>query len=277
MANELAKQLINAGAHFGHGVSRWNPKMGPYIFAKRGRIHIIDIKKTLKGLLIAKKLLAEVVASGKDVIFVGTKRQAQKAVETAAQKCSMHYVSQRWLGGTLTNFRTIRSRLQRLEQLEAMTADGTIDSESKKQAARLKRELKKIKSNLDGIRKMSQLPGVVVVIDAKKEYIPLREAKKLGIPTIAILDTDSDPDTVDVPIPANDDSIRGISLLLNELADAVAVGKTQTPSERFSIKKPRRARVSRSALARAEDEEPAMAAEKPSQPEGVSESPATSE
>ncbi|MFA5553648.1 MAG: 30S ribosomal protein S2 [Phycisphaerae bacterium] len=277
MANELAKQLINAGAHFGHGVSRWNPKMGPYIFAKRGRIHIIDIKKTLKGLLIAKKLLAEVVASGKDVIFVGTKRQAQKAVETAAQKCSMHYVSQRWLGGTLTNFRTIRSRLQRLEQLEAMTADGTIDSESKKQAARLKRELKKIKSNLDGIRKMSQLPGVVVVIDAKKEYIPLREAKKLGIPTIAILDTDSDPDTVDVPIPANDDSIRGISLLLNELADAVAVGKTQTPSERFSIKKPRRARVSRSALARAEDEEPAMAAEKPSQPEAVSESPATSE
>jgi len=277
VANELAKQLINAGAHFGHGVSRWNPKMGPYIFAKRGRIHIIDIKKTLKGLLIAKKLLAEVVASGKDVIFVGTKRQAQKAVETAAQKCSMHYVSQRWLGGTLTNFRTIRSRLQRLEQLEAMTADGTIDSESKKQAARLKRELKKIKSNLDGIRKMSQLPGVVVVIDAKKEYIPLREAKKLGIPTIAILDTDSDPDTVDVPIPANDDSIRGISLLLNELADAVAVGKTQTPSERFSIKKPRRARVSRSALARAEDEEPAMAAEKPSQPEAVSESPATSE
>jgi len=277
VANELAKQLINAGAHFGHGVSRWNPKMGPYIFAKRGRIHIIDIKKTLKGLLIAKKLLAEVVASGKDVIFVGTKRQAQKAVETAAQKCSMHYVSQRWLGGTLTNFRTIRSRLQRLEQLEAMTADGTIESESKKQASRLKRELKKIKSNLDGIRKMSQLPGVVVVIDAKKEYIPLKEAKKLGIPTIAILDTDSDPDTVDVPIPANDDSIRGISLLLNELADAVAVGKTQTPSERFSIKKPKRARVSRSALARAEDEEPAIAAEKPSQPEAVSELPAKSE
>lgn len=259
MANELAKQLINAGAHFGHGVSRWNPKMQPYIFGKRGKIHIIDIRKTLKGLLIAKKLLAEVVSSGKDVIFVGTKRQAQKSVETAAQKCSMHYVSQRWLGGMLTNFRTIRSRLQRLEQLEAMTADGTIDSESKKQASRLKREMRKIKSNLDGVRKMSQLPGAVVVVDARKEYIALREAKKLGIPTIAILDTDSDPDTVDVPIPANDDSIRGVGLLLNELADAVAIGKTMAPSGRPSVKRPRRARASRSALARAEESAPAVA------------------
>jgi len=252
VANELAKQLINAGAHFGHGVSRWNPKMQPYIFGKRGRIHIIDIRKTLKGLLIAKKLLAEVVSSGKDVIFVGTKRQAQKSVETAAQKCSMHYVSQRWLGGMLTNFRTIRSRLQRLEQLEAMTADGTIESESKKQASRLKREMRKIKANLDGVRKMSQLPGAVVVVDARKEYIALKEAKKLGIPTVAILDTDSDPDAVDVPIPANDDSIRGVSLLLNELADAVAIGKTMAPSGRPAAKKPRHARISRSALARAE-------------------------
>jgi small subunit ribosomal protein S2 len=253
VANELAKQLINAGAHFGHGVSRWNPKMKPYIFGKRGRIHIVDIRKTLKGMLIAKKLLAEVVASGKDVIFVGTKRQAQKSVETAAQKCSMHYVSQRWLGGMLTNFRTVRSRLQRLEQLEAMTADGTIDSESKKQASRLKREMRKIKTNLDGVRKMSQLPGAVVVVDARKEYIALREAKKLGIPTVAILDTDSDPDTVDVPIPANDDSIRGVGLLLNELADAVAIGKTMAPTVRPVTTKPRRARVSRSALARAEE------------------------
>ncbi|MGD9109591.1 MAG: 30S ribosomal protein S2 [Phycisphaerales bacterium] len=269
MANELAKQLINAGAHFGHGASRWNPKMQPYIFGKRGKIHIIDIRKTLKGLLIAKKLLAEVVSSGKDVIFVGTKRQAQKSVETAAQKCSMHYVSQRWLGGMLTNFRTIRSRLQRLEQLEAMTADGTIDSESKKQASRLKREMRKIKSNLDGVRKMSQLPGVVVVVDARKEYIALREAKKLGISTIAILDTDSDPDTVDVPIPANDDSIRGVGLLLNELADAVAIGKTMAPFGRASVKRPRRARASRSALARAEESAPAVAVAEPaaSQPQ----------
>ena len=134
MAKELARKLINAGVHFGHGASRWNPKMAPFIFAKRGNIHIIDVKSTLKGLLIAKKLIVEVVSAGKDVVFVGTKRQAQKAVEAVAAKCGMHYVSQRWLGGMLTNFRTIRSRLQRLEQLEAMAEDGTLDSESKKQA-----------------------------------------------------------------------------------------------------------------------------------------------
>ena len=226
MTKELARELINAGVHFGHSVSRWNPKMAPFIFAKRGNIHIIDVKKTLKGLLIARKLLAEVVSSGKDVVFVGTKRQAQKAVEAVANKCGMHYVSERWLGGMLTNFRTIRSRLQRLQQLEAMQEDGTLESESKKQASRLKREMRKIKSNLDGIRNMSRLPGVVVVIDAKKEYLALREAKKLGISTVGLLDTDSDPDTVDVAIPANDDSIRAIDLILNELADAVAIGKT---------------------------------------------------
>jgi small subunit ribosomal protein S2 len=135
VAKELARELINAGAHFGHGVSRWNPKMAPFIFVKRGKIHIIDVKKTLTGLLIARKLLAEVVSSGKDVVFVGTKRQAQKAVESVAGKCGMHYVSQRWLGGMLTNFRTIRSRLQRLEQLESMQEDGTLESESKKQAS----------------------------------------------------------------------------------------------------------------------------------------------
>jgi len=133
VAKELARKLINAGVHFGHGVSRWNPKMAPFIFAKRGNIHIIDVKSTLKGLLIAKKLIVEVVSSGKDVVFVGTKRQAQKAVEAVAEKCGMHYVSQRWLGGMLTNFRTVRSRLQRLDQLEAMAEDGTLDSESKKQ------------------------------------------------------------------------------------------------------------------------------------------------
>ncbi|MHC4172088.1 MAG: 30S ribosomal protein S2, partial [Planctomycetota bacterium] len=159
MAENLAQKLINAGVHFGHGVSRWNPKMAPFIFAKRGNIHIIDVKKTLTGLLIAKKLLVEVVSSGKDVVFVGTKRQAQKAVESAANKCGMHYVSQRWLGGMLTNFRTIRSRLQRLQQLEAMQDDGTLDSQSKKQASRLKREMRKITANLQGVRNMARLPG----------------------------------------------------------------------------------------------------------------------
>ena len=256
MAKELIRELINAGVHFGHGASRWNPKMAPFIFAKRGNIHIIDVKKTLMGLLIAKKLLAEVVSSGKDVIFVGTKRQAKKAVESAANKCGMHYVSQRWLGGMLTNFRTVRSRLQRLEELEAMQENGTLERESKKQASRLKREMRKIKGNLEGVRKMSRLPGAVVITDAKKEYLALHEAKKLGIATIGLIDTDSDPDTLDVAIPANDDSIRAIELILNELADAVAIGKTMISARQEPAPHVRRVRSRRPALARAKASEP---------------------
>jgi len=252
VAKELIRDLINAGVHFGHGVSRWNPKMKPYIFAKRGNIHIIDVKKTLEGMLISKKLLAEVVASGKDVVFVGTKRQAQKAVEAAAETCGMHYVSQRWLGGMLTNFRTIRSRLSRLEELENLAESGNLEKESKKQASRLKREMRKIKTNLEGIRKMSRLPGAVVVVDARKEYLALHESKKLNIPTVAILDTDSDPDTVDVAIPANDDSIRAIGLILNELAEAVAIGKTMAGvRQETTAQKPRRAKSRRRTLASA--------------------------
>ena len=254
MAKELARELINAGVHFGHGVSRWNPKMAPFIFSKRGKIHIIDVKKTLKGMLIAKKLLADVVSNGKDVVFVGTKRQAQKSVEAVAAKCDMHFVSQRWLGGMLTNFRTIRSRLQRLEQLEAMQKSGTLDSESKKQASRLKREMRKISSNLGGVRKMSRLPGAVVVVDAKKEYLALAEAKKLGISTVGIIDTDSNPDSVDVAIPANDDSIRAIGLILNELADAVSIGKTMVSEHKPAPQRPKRVR-SRRALASASAED----------------------
>lgn len=270
MAKELVRELINSGVHFGHSVSRWNPKMAPFIFAKRGKIHIIDVKQTLKAILIAKKLLAEVVSSGKDVVFVGTKRQAQKAVEAVADKCGMHYVSQRWLGGMLTNFRTVRSRLQRLEQLEAMQADGTLEQESKKQASRLKREMRKIKSNLEGIRKMSQLPGVVVVIDAKKEYLALAEARKLGIATIGILDTDSDPDTVDIAIPANDDSIRAIDLILNELGDAVAIGKTLSSVRQEPAQRPRRVRSKRPALASADKEQPeVLSAAEQTQPKPV--------
>jgi small subunit ribosomal protein S2 len=245
--------LINAGVHFGHGASRWNPKMAPFIFAKRGNIHVIDVRKTLRGLLIAKKLLAEVASSGSDVVFVGTKRQAQKIVEAAAKKCGMHYVSQRWLGGMLTNFRTIRSRLQRLEQLEAMEQDGTLESESKKRAARLKREMRKIRTNLEGIRGMTRLPGAVVVVDAKKEHLALHEARKLEIATVGVLDTDSDPDTVDVAIPANDDSIRAIELLLNELTDAVAIGKTMVSARAETAVRPKRTRPKRHALARADE------------------------
>jgi small subunit ribosomal protein S2 len=273
VAKELARKLINAGVHFGHGVSRWDPKMAPFIFAKRGNIHIIDVKKTLKGLLIAKQLLAEVVSSGKDVVFVGTKRQAQKGVENIAEKCGMHYVSQRWLGGMLTNFRTIRSRLQRLEQLEAMVEDGTLDSESKKQASRLKREMRKIKANLQGVRNMSRLPGAVVVVDAKKEYLALREAKKLDIVTIGLLDTDSDPDTVDVAIPANDDSIRAVDLILNELADAVAIGKTMIAVRQEVPQRPRRVRLKRPAMARANEDKPQIASKVEQNPVQIAEVP----
>ena len=256
MAKELARELINAGVHFGHGVSRWNPKMKPYIFTKRGNIHIVDVRKTLEGILIAKKLLVDVVSSGKDVIFVGTKRQAQKAVEGAAAKCGMHFVSGRWLGGTLTNFRTIRSRLQRLTELETLEQSGTMEKESKKHASRLKRELKKIKANLDSIRNMTRLPGAVIVVDSKKEYLALREARKLGIPTIGIIDTDADPDTVDVVIPANDDSIRAIDLIMNELADAVSVGKTLVGTRQTEAKaRPKRIRSRRPTLARAGSEQ----------------------
>jgi small subunit ribosomal protein S2 len=228
--------------------------MAPFIFAKRGNIHIIDIRQTLKGMLIAKKMLADIVASGKDVVFVGTKRQAQKAVEAVAAKCGMHFVSHRWLGGMLTNFRTVRSRLQRLEQLEAMEADGTLESESKKQASRLKREMRKIKANLDGVRKMSRVPGAVIVVDARKEAIALHEARKLDIATIGIIDTDCDPDAVDVAIPANDDSIRAVDLILNELADAVSVGKTMvTAKQAEPAPRTRRTRSSRAATARADE------------------------
>ena len=226
MANELARNLINAGVHFGHALSRWNPKMKPYIFARRGMIHIVNVRETLKGIILAKRLLSDVVASGKDVVFIGTKRQAQKAVKAAAEATGMHYVISRWLGGTLTNFRTIHSRIQRLEELEQMANDGSIEDESKKRASTLKRELRKIKTNLEGIRKLNQIPGVIIVVDARKEVLALREAKKMGVPTIAIIDTDSDPDLVDVVIPANDDSVKAIEIILGELAAAVAEGKT---------------------------------------------------
>ena len=195
MAKELTRKLINAGVHFGHGVSRWDPKMAQFIFAKRGNIHIIDVKKTLKGLLIAKKLLAEVVSSGKDVVFVGTKRQAQKAVEVVSEKCGMHYVSQRWLGGMLTNFRTVRSRLQRLEQLEAMAEDGTLDSESKKQASRLKREMRKIKANLQGVRKTiavvilkaplhGQWSGAIYEVIEELSEVSTGKSRQVGLQTL---------------------------------------------------------------------------------------------
>lgn len=256
VANDLARNLINAGIHFGHAASRWNPKMKPYIYARRGVIHIINVRETLKGIILAKKLLSDVVASGKDIVFIGTKRQAQKAVKSAAESTGMHYVTTRWLGGTLTNFRTIHSRIQRLEELESMANDGSIEAESKKRASTLKRELRKIKSNLEGIRKLNQIPGAIVVVDARKEMLALREAKKMEVPTIAIIDTDSDPDLVDVAVPGNDDSVKAIEIIIGELAAAVAEGKTMHKTVARDDELSRRSRGRRRSLARADKETP---------------------
>ena len=223
---ELVKALVDAGVHFGHRVSRWNPKMQPYIHGKRNMIHLIDVRETMKGLLLAKRLITQTVASGKDVLFVGTKRQAKTVVETEAQRCGMHYVTERWLGGTLTNFRTIRARLNRLEELEKLFTTGQIDTYSKKMKSALQREMDKIKSNLEGIRKMERVPGLMVIIDTRREHIAVKEAKKLGVKTIALIDTDSDPDLIDLPIPGNDDAMRAIEIIMHELADAVIEGKS---------------------------------------------------
>jgi small subunit ribosomal protein S2 len=222
---ELVKALIDAGVHFGHRVSRWNPKMEPYIHGKRNMIHIIDVKETIKGLLLAKRLIAQTVASGRDVLFVGTKRQARHAVEEESRRCGMHYVSERWLGGTLTNFRTIRARLNRLEELEKLFDTGQIETYSKKMKATLGRERDKIKANLEGIRKMDRMPGLMFIIDTRREHIAVKEARKLGVKTIALIDTDSDPDLIDLPIPGNDDAMRAIELIMKELGDAVVDGK----------------------------------------------------
>ncbi len=222
---ELVKALVDSGIHFGNPASRWNPRMEPYIHGKKGNIHIINIKETVKGLLLAKKLVQNTVASGRDVLFVGTKRQARHAIQEEAARCGMHYVSERWLGGTLTNFRTIRDRLKRLEQLEKLWETGTIETYSKKMKATLHREMVKIKANLEGIRKMDKLPGVIFLIDTKREHIAVNEARKLGVKTIALIDTDGNPADIDLPIPGNDDAMRAISLVTSQLADAVIEGK----------------------------------------------------
>jgi small subunit ribosomal protein S2 len=221
----LVKQLIEAGAHFGHRASRWNPKMRPYIYGRRNLIHIIDVRETIRGLIRARKYLAQVAGSGSLVLFVGTKRQAAETVEREAARCGQPYVSDRWLGGTLTNFRTIRSRLTRLEELEQMRTTDLISAYSKKMQSALNREYRKMHRNLNGMRTMNRLPECMVIVDPKKEKNAVSEARKLGVTTVALIDTDSDPDLVDLPIPGNDDSIRSIELVLQQLADAVIEGK----------------------------------------------------
>ena len=223
----LVKDLVEAGIHFGHRCTNWNPKMLPYIHGKKNKIHIIDVKATVKGLLLARKFLTKVVADGKDVLFVGTKRQARGILEKFVGEAGQPYVIERWLGGTLTNFRTIRDRLKRLEELEAIDSAGDMStSYSKKMESTLRREKAKILRNLAGIRNMTKLPGAMVVIDVKREVNAVREARKLGIPTVCLIDTDSDPDFADIPIPGNDDAMRSIEVVVQSLVAAVNEGKT---------------------------------------------------
>ena len=231
MADIVVKDILDAGVHFGHRTSRWNPKMRPYIYGRRNLIHIIDIKETVRGLLRGQKYLTKVASQNSLILFVGTKRQAADPVEEAAIACGMPFVTERWLGGTLTNFRTVRGRLKRLEELETMEANGDLEGYSKKMQSTLAREKRKIFRNLNGIRNMNRLPEAIVVVDPKKEHNCVREARAVGAKVVALIDTDSDPDSVDLPIPGNDDSIRSIRLILGHLADAINRGKGQLPPE----------------------------------------------
>jgi len=260
LAGELVQELIDAGAHFGHRVSRWNPKMKPYIYGKRNLIHIIDIKETLKGILVARKFLGQIAASGKDILVVGTKRQARKALEESIAPLNQHWVNDRWLGGTLTNFREIRRRVGRLDYLEQLETDGMLDTYSKKEGASLRREMKKIRRNLGGIRRMERMPGALLVIDQRRELNAIKEANKMGIPVVCLLDTDCDPDTVNIPIPANDDSMRAIEIVVRELAKAIAEGvqgRTDKGADDDQGRRPRRESVGAPAAYGAGDVKPA--------------------
>lgn len=229
MSEIAIKDILEAGVHFGHRASRWNPKMRPYIYGRRNQIHLIDLKETVRGLLRAKKYLSRVASQGSLILFVGTKRQAADPLQAAAEACGMPYVTERWLGGTLTNFRTIRNRLRRLEELEALETTGALATYSKKRQSTLGRERKKIFRNLNGIRQMNRLPEALMIVDPRRESIAVKEARILGIKIVALIDTDSNPDVVDLPIPGNDDSIRSIDLILRQIAEAIAQGKAQLP------------------------------------------------
>ncbi len=215
------KQLLEAGVHFGHQTRRWNPKMAPYIFTERNGIYIIDLQKTSRKVDEAYAAVKAVAAEGGKVLFVGTKKQAQEAMKSEAERCGMYYVNNRWLGGMLTNFKTIRSRIDRMIELETMESDGTFDVLPKKEVLNLKAELDKLQKNLDGIRDMHEIPDMIFVVDPRKEHIAIQEAHILGIPLVGIVDTNCDPDEIDYVIPGNDDAIRAVKLIAATVADAV--------------------------------------------------------
>ena len=225
MAVVAMKQLLEAGVHFGHQTRRWDPKMAEYIFQARNGIHIIDLQKTSKKIDEAYEFLKEQVEEGKTVLFVGTKKQEQECIKEAAEKCGMYYVDQRWLGGMLTNFSTIKNRIQRLKDIEKMQEDGTFDVLPKKEVINLKKEMEKLQANLGGIKDMEELPGVLFIVDPKKEYNAINEAKRLNIPVVGIVDTNCNPEVLDYPIPGNDDAIRSVKLITDAMANAIIEGK----------------------------------------------------
>ncbi len=222
------KQLLEAGVHFGHQTRRWNPKMKQYIYTERNGIYIIDLQKTVGMVDDAYKAVADIVADGGSILFVGTKKQAQDAVAAEAERCGEYFVNERWLGGMLTNFKTIQSRIRRLKEIEAMEADGTFEVLPKKEVIALKKELEKLQKNLGGIKEMKKLPSAIFIIDPKKEKICVQEAHKLNIPLIGICDTNCDPEELDYVIPGNDDAIRAVKLIVSKMADAVIEAKQGT-------------------------------------------------
>ena len=224
MAVVAMKQLLEAGVHFGHQTRRWDPRMAEYIFQARNGIHIIDLQKTSKKLDEAYEFIRSQAEEGKTILFVGTKKQAQECIKEAAEKCGMYYVDQRWLGGMLTNFKTIKTRVQRLKDLEKMQEDGTFDVLPKKEVILLKKEMEKLQTNLGGIKDMEEMPGVIFLVDPKKEYNAINEAKKLNIPTVGIVDTNCNPEVLDYAIPGNDDAIRAVKLIADVVANAVIEG-----------------------------------------------------
>jgi small subunit ribosomal protein S2 len=231
------KELLEAGVHFGHQTKRWNPKMKEYIFGERNGIYIVDLQKTLKMFKDAARFVGEMAAQGKNVLFVGTKRQAQEAVAEEAKRCEMYYVNQRWLGGLLTNMATVQKSIKRLKELEQMSSDGGYDSRPKKEVIRLERERKHLDSNLAGIKDMPGMPDVVFVIDSNKEAIAVKEARRLGIPVVAIVDTNCDPDEVDWVIPGNYDALRAIRLFTSKIADSVIEGRALATEQDFTAEK----------------------------------------
>lgn len=219
------KELLEAGVHFGHQVKRWHPKMKKYIFGERNGIYIIDLQKTVKGLEDAYNFIKNVAMTGAPILFVGTKKQSQDAIQEEAKRCGTYYINQRWLGGMLTNFSTIKKSIEKLKKLETMKEDGTLNRHTKKEATAFEKERERLDKNLSGIKDMPSLPGALFIVDPKKERIAVHEAKKLSIPIVAIVDTNCDPDEIDYVIPGNDDAIRAIKLITSKIADAVIEGK----------------------------------------------------